>query len=363
MTQTMTTQGALSDDTMANPQREAIGHAMSFGDHLDELRRRLMWALVGLVPCLIIGIAVAGPGLERLLRPVKAQLLASGLPAKLQATGVLETFGAYVRVSIIVMLLLGLPWCVWQLWLFVAPGLYKHEKLFARMLVPFSVLLSLVGVLFLYYVMLPAMLYFLISFGSSIAAPMVNVAEPPAGMVFPTIPTLEADPISPQPLSFWFNTELNELRYALPGPDGRVSVVGADLVRSLGIVQQYRISEYMNMVFFTAIAFAFGFQTPIVVLLLGWVGIVDRAFLARHRRYAVAISMVASAVLTPSPDPLSMFMLAVPLYGLYELGLLLLKWFPGRGIVGLANEAMDGASEAVEGIGRPGRERGDAGDA
>ncbi len=354
-----TASSAIFSDHAGRGSGDSAGHAMSFGDHLEELRRRLMWALLGLIPCLLIGVAVASPGLEILLRPVKAQLLASGLPAKLQATGVLETFGAYVRVSIIVMLLLGLPWCVWQLWMFVAPGLYKHERMFAKLLVPFSAVLSITGLMFLYFVMLPAMLYFLISFGSSLATPTVHTIAPAADVVFPTLPSLAADPIAPHPLTFWFNTELNEFRYALPTADGTISVVGVDLVRSLGIVQQYRISEYMDMVFFTAVAFAFGFQTPIVVLLLGWVRIVDRAFLARHRRYAVGIALVASAVLTPSPDPLSMFMLAVPLYGLYELGLLLLKWFPGRGLVEMANDALDRTTDALDGP----RERPDAGDA
>lgn len=307
---------------------------MSFGEHLEDLRRRLAFALLGLVPCLLIGVAVAGPGLRLLMGPVKAQLARAELPAKLQATGVLETFGAYVRVSVVVMLVLGLPWCLWQLWRFVAPGLYRHEQRFARALVPFSFVLSIAGVVFLYFVMLPAMLYFLISFGSSLGTPTVPTAPLPAGVVLPSVPILEADPESPIAGQMWFNSTQRELRLAVPhegaaGTSG-VHVIGADMMRTQGVVQQYRISEYVNLVFFTAIAFAFGFQTPVVVLLLGWAGIVDPAFLGRHRRYAVFVALIASAVLTPSPDPFSMALLAVPLYALYELGMWLLRVFPKR---------------------------------
>ena len=78
-----------------------------------------------------------------------------------------------------------------------------------------------------------------------------------------------------------------------------------------------------------ALAFGIGFQTPVVVLLLGWAGIVDRKTLAKYRRYAVAISAVAGAILTPA-DPLSMMLLAIPLYVLFELGMLLLVVFPPK---------------------------------
>lgn len=322
-----------SDSSPENPVRRAMDpNAMSFGEHLEDLRRRLAFALLGLVPCLLIGVAVAAPGLRLLMRPVKDQLTRAGLPAKLQATGVLETFGAYVRVSVVVMLVLGLPWCLWQLWKFVAPGLYRHEQRFARALVPFSFVLSVAGVLFLYFVMLPAMLYFLISFGSSLGTPTVPTAPLTAGIVLPSIPMLEADPESPIAGQVWFNTTLREMRLAVPheGAGGGTDVIGADMMRTQGVVQQYRISEYVNLVFFTAIAFAFGFQTPVVVLLLGWAGVVDPAFLGRHRRYAVFITLIASAVLTPSPDPFSMALLALPLYALYELGMWLLRIFPKR---------------------------------
>jgi sec-independent protein translocase protein TatC len=81
------------------------------------------------------------------------------------------------------------------------------------------------------------------------------------------------------------------------------------------------------MVFTLGLGLALGFQTPIVVLLLGWVGIVDRAFLRKHRKAAMMICAVLGAVLTPA-DPMSMVVLTVPLYALYEFGMLLLLLVP-----------------------------------
>jgi sec-independent protein translocase protein TatC len=106
-----------------------------------------------------------------------------------------------------------------------------------------------------------------------------------------------------------------------------VAAVGSELVAGAGITQQYRVSEYIKTVLMMGLAFGVGFQTPVVVLLLGWAGIVTREFLARYRRYAVAAPR-SSGRPDAHADPVSMILMAIPLYLLFELGMLLLIVFP-----------------------------------
>ena len=107
---------------------------------------------------------------------------------------------------------------LYQLWLFVAPGLYEHERHFAQLLMPMSVLLSAIALAFLYYIMLPAMLAFLILFGMTWGQPQDKTAPTPPGLVLPTVPFLDADPIAPPSGSTWYNTELRQFRMNVASP-------------------------------------------------------------------------------------------------------------------------------------------------
>jgi Sec-independent protein secretion pathway component TatC len=245
-----------------------------------------------------------------------------------------ETLGAWLKVSGVITIVLGIPVLLYQLWLFVKPGLYPHERRFAQFLVPMSVVLSLAGLAFLYYIMLPAMLHFLIAFGADLGRPDVKTIARPAGLTFPVIPVLAQDPDQTRAGEIWINRELEELRVDVtPAPEAGKAVparevLGTPMTKATGISQQYRVSEYVDLVFTMSLAFVAGFQTPIVVLLLGWVGIFDRKTLAKSRKYAIFVAFLVSAILTPSPDPFNMTVLAVPLYILFELGLFLLRVFP-----------------------------------
>jgi len=105
-------------------------HPMSFGDHLDDLRRRVLFAILGLVPLIILGLMVGGPVLELLTQPVIEAMREAGEPSGLLATGPMESFISYLKVAFGVALLLGLPWIFYQLWLFISPGLYSNERRF-----------------------------------------------------------------------------------------------------------------------------------------------------------------------------------------------------------------------------------------
>ncbi|HYE01852.1 MAG TPA: twin-arginine translocase subunit TatC [Phycisphaerales bacterium] len=302
---------------------------MSFGEHLDELRRRLIYALLALVPVFLIAFGYGKPALTLMLEPLLDALREAGLSPQLQATGPLETFGAVFRVALVVTVIVVGPWALLQLWMFVAPGLYAHERRFAYLLVPLSLGLAVVGMLFLFRVLLPLMLLFLVNFGSDLPQPDVRVAPVPAGVTLPLLPVLEADPPNPPAGSAWVNSALRELRISQgPGPDGGTLILQAPLVGGSLIAQQYRVSEYIGLLLTLALSFAVAFQMPVVVLLLGWSGILDPPMLRRHRKHAALACGVLGAILTPTADPISMLVLAGPLYLLYELGLVLLRVLP-----------------------------------
>ncbi|MEM1330349.1 MAG: twin-arginine translocase subunit TatC [Planctomycetota bacterium] len=311
---------------------EAVGHVagtMPLSDHLEELRRRVILALLGLLPIVVAALILGKPLLAFLLRPVQEALIDSGASPLLQATGPLETFGTYLRVALVTAILLGSPWLLYQLWRFIAPGLYASERRFVHVLLPLSTVLTASGIAFLYGVILPVVLAFFITFGTGVSTRTAETAPPPPDAVFPTIPVLDADPDAPSLGEEWVNTALMQRRVCV-GFDGEDPIVmGTDLVRASGIAQQYRVSEYVKLFLSLALAFALGFQTPVVVLLLGWAGLVERAWLARSRRYALLIACVGSAILTPA-DPISMLLLAGPLYLLFELGMLLMILLPAE---------------------------------
>jgi sec-independent protein translocase protein TatC len=339
---------------------------MSFGDHLEDLRRRLTWALLGPVPIIIVCFFYGDALLDFLLRPVEAELRAAGQPTRLLATSPIEPFAAYLKVSIVVGLLASGPWILYQAWLFIAPGLYRTERRFVYFLIPFSAVLTLLGAVFLYYVLLPVSLAFLIRFGAALAPQKPGQIPLPQGFALPSLPVLEGDPASPEAGQVWINRRLQEIRIAIPrralvedpgvidgdssaeapsarAPDASsdstaareppLSVLGVPLSRSGAIAQQYRISEYVNLVFVLGVVFAIAFQLPLVMLLLGWTGIAEARDFTGKRRYVLFICAVSGAILTPA-DPFSMLLLAAPLYLLFEFGLLMMRVAPARRVAG-----------------------------
>ncbi len=309
---------------------EGFGASMSFGDHLEELRKRLLWAILGIVPLFILAFAFGRPVLQLLITPAQEELRARGQASTLQATAPLETFGAVVQVALIITILVGSPWILYQLWLFVAPGLYRAERKFFYRLAPLSAALTALSVAFLYWVILPVVLAFFIGFSATIGQGRVPTAPLPEGVTLGSMPVLEADP--PDETLFvgahWYNRRLGQHRLCIELPEGGPPVIRThEMTIGAGIVQQYKIADYVRTLLNMGLAFGVGFQMPVVVLLLGWAGIVTRRMLKKFRRHAVAGCAIAGAILTPA-DPMSMVLLAIPLYALYEFGIFLLWVWP-----------------------------------
>ncbi|MEO1130176.1 MAG: twin-arginine translocase subunit TatC [Planctomycetota bacterium] len=305
---------------------------MPFGDHLEELRRRLIWSLAGLIPIFVGCLIFGGDIIAFLLQPLLSALSDAGEPTRLLATSPIETFAAFLKVSTIGALLVGTPWLILQLWLFIAPGLYATERRFVYFLIPFSAVLTFLGMAFLYALLLPVSLTFLIGFGSQLVETNPGQTPLPQGVTLPQAVILETDPtrkdLEALPIgSMWVNEKLGELRIKVEAGE----VAGLRLAGDGQISQAYRVGEYISLVFMLALGIGIAFQLPLVLMLLSWVGILEAREITPYRRHVAFGCVIAGAILTPQ-DPWSLMLLAGALYMLFELGIVLMRFVPARAI-------------------------------
>ncbi|MDH3583159.1 MAG: twin-arginine translocase subunit TatC [Phycisphaerae bacterium] len=309
---------------------------MSLGEHLEELRYRLILALIGPV-AVGIGLLVFGEEiLGLIMAPLQEALLAEGLDPQVYAPSPLTAIAVYFKVAIVGGLTVSVPWILWQAWSFIAPGLYANERRFVTLMMPASIVLGVIGVLFMYFVMLPFTLWFLVFFATDFDLPEVkpnpllpsphvpeSVSNTPK--LF-QIPMTRQDPAEPQVGQMWIKVPEFELRlYA--GGDLQTPVLWTTKLKQRSMIQPlFHIDQYVNLVVFFALGFVIAFQLPLVMLLLARVGILSYRQMRHHWRAALMGSAVAGAILTPQ-DPISMLALAIPLYVLYEFGLILVRLF------------------------------------
>jgi sec-independent protein translocase protein TatC len=237
-------------------------------EHLIELRKRLIYSTVALIVGFLVCFGFARQIYAFLTLPL-AQALAGQPNHHLIYTALYETFFTYVKVGMFAGLCLTFPIIASQIWMFVAPGLYRHER---RAFLPFmlaSPVLFIIGAAFVFYVMLPFAIRFFLS-------------------------------------------------YETPSAPG-----------SLGIELQAKVSEYLDFVMTLIIAFGLTFQMPVLLSLLGRVGIVSAKMLGDVRRYAIVGIFALAAVITP-PDLFSMISLAVPLVALYEISIICVRLIERR---------------------------------
>jgi Tat protein translocase TatC len=306
-------------------------HTMSFGDHLEELRRRVLLCLLVPIPVAVVTFFLSETLINWLALPLYDALAAHGLRTRVQSLSPPEVLVAQIKLSFIAAIIISGPWILWQAWQFIRPGLHHHERRFVHLLIPGSVVLTISGVALMYFAMLPLMLRVLIGFGTDLE---IRVDAPPvdprvehvlsAGV---ELPVLYERPSPLSPGDAWLAWPDLELFVAVPDPEGGVEVIEVEPPMSGAVAQEFRISTYLSFVLILMLGIVIAFQMPLVILLLGWLGLASPAWLRRHRRYAALVCGIVSAVITPA-DVISMVMMLAPLYGLYELGIVLLVIAP-----------------------------------
>jgi sec-independent protein translocase protein TatC len=230
---------------------------MSFMEHLEELRDRIIRALVGFGVAFLVCLLFSNQIWDIVRQPAKTALMNLGInPPNLAQIAPMEAFSTiWVKVPMVVSLFVAAPWILWQIWAFISPGLYDKEK---RLAVPFVLTaggLFIIGGLFAYFVAFRYGLTFLLGIG-----------------------------------------------------------------RNEGVTPVVSITEYFDLFMDVVLGVALVFELPVVIFLLTLLRLASPAFLLSHSRYAILAIVVAAAVITPTPDVFNMMLFAVPMCLLFFLG-------------------------------------------
>lgn len=157
---------------------EEAGGRMSFFDHLVELRKRLVAALIGVGAGIIVGLLVSKRFIGLIVAPMQTALRANHLDDKLYYTSPAGYISLVINLGVYLGIVVAMPWVLYQVWLFVAPGLYKHERRATAGFIVSSTFLFLCGIAFAYLVLLPQMLRFLIGFAyDGPVKPLISINE------------------------------------------------------------------------------------------------------------------------------------------------------------------------------------------
>ena len=237
---------------------------IGFISHLTELRKRLINTLICLFVLFIVCYIFSDYIYGFLVEPYASAVKNENLNRRLIFTALQETFLTYLKVSFFTAFFFTSPIILIQIWKFIAPGLYEHEKSAIMPYLVITPILFLLGGMLVYYLIMPLAIKFFLSFES-----LGNVTNLPI--------QLEA-----------------------------------------------KVNEYLSLVMKLIFAFGLSFQLPVVLSLLARIGLIDSIFLKERRKFVIVIIFACAAILTP-PDPITQIGLAIPLLILYELSIISVK--------------------------------------
>ncbi|MFV0385770.1 twin-arginine translocase subunit TatC [Paracoccus sp. (in: a-proteobacteria)] len=244
-------------------------------EHLAELRTRIIWSLLAFVAAMVACYGFWKPVYNFLTQPICGALAARGQDCQLQIIKLQEGFFTAINISFFGGFVLAFPIIGYQLWRFVAPGLYRSEK---QAFMPFllaSPIMFAVGASFAYFVILPMAYDFFLGFQQG-----------------PVVATKD-----------------------------EVTEAGKHVA---GIAFQGSMQEYLGLTLKFLLAFGLSFQLPVLLTLMGKAGLVSAAGLGSVRKYAVVAILVLAAIATP-PDVVSQVVLFSVIYGLYEVSIQLVR--------------------------------------
>jgi len=249
-------------------------------EHLAELRTRLIRSAIAFILCVFVCFYVWSPIFDFLTTPICSALLERGQDCGLILIKLQEGFFVAIRISLMGGFALSFPIIGYQLWRFVAPGLYRSEK---SAFLPFmlaSPFMFLAGAAFAFFIVIP--------------------------------------------LAFDFFLNFQQI-----GGSGELSDDGTESVGDAGITFQGSVAEYLSLTITFILAFGICFQLPVLLSLLGKAGLVSSSGLAKVRKYAVVAILVVAGLVTP-PDVFTQVILFVVVYGLYEASIQIVKGIERR---------------------------------
>ena len=308
---------ARSPDRLSPPDFDPDAYRMSVGEHLEELRRRLIYGLLGFVAALVVCLALGHRLTEFFIAPYIDAVKARGMNPQMAYRELAEVFTVTIRIATICALAASGPWLLFQFWRFVAAGLYPHERRHVTRYLPLSIALLVGGMLFVYFLILPWTISFLLGYGESFEADETVAASAKVDVPDPRfVSVLKGDPVNPLEGQIW----VNALEHRMKVFDGRKAVVLQTTSGGL-LAPQVTLSDYIDTVMTMLIAFGLSFQLPLLVLALERIGVVDVRTLKAGRGYVYLGLAIVAAVITPGDFIGTMLALTVPLALLYELGI------------------------------------------
>lgn len=245
-------------------------------EHLKELRNRIIYSLIAFSVFFIIGYVIWHPIFNFLSHPMCDVLLERGQQCQLVLIKMQEGFFVAIKIAMWGGFAMSFPIIAFQMWRFVAPGLFKSER---NAFLPFlfaSPVMFLIGAAFAYYIILPFAFAFFLGFQDSFTdqvATAGSIAAAPAGVVF-----------------------------------------------------QGSVEAYLSLTMTFVMAFGLCFQMPVLLTLMGRAGLISAGGLRATRKYAVVIILTVAAIVTP-PDVLSQLILFSAIYPLYEISIFLIARF------------------------------------